>query len=221
MRILIAEDDETSRVVLETLLRKWGHEVVATADGSEAWERLQAADAPRLAILDWMMPGIDGVELCRRVRQMDPNRQPHIILLTALGRTEDVVTGLTAGADDYVTKPFSNDELRARIRVARRIVELQTALSDRVHELEHALAHVKTLQGIIPICMHCHKVRRDATSWQRLEDYIQAHSDAEFSHGLCNECFKKHYPQEDLGNGTNDLSEGGAPPDDGETPTDP
>jgi phosphoserine phosphatase RsbU/P len=197
MRILIAEDDETSRLVLETILKKWGHEVVVTSDGDEAWAALQSDDAPRLAILDWMMPGIDGVELCRRARDMKRTNPLYIILLTALGRKEDVVIGLEAGADDYVTKPFSNDELRARIQVAQRIIELQSSLSDRVEELENALIHVKTLQGILPICMHCHRIRADKESWERMENYIQNHSEAEFSHGLCPECLEKHYPKPD------------------------
>ena len=195
MRILIAEDDKTSRLVLETILKKWGHEVVATSDGDEAWAALQADGAPGLAILDRMMPGIDGAEVCKRAREMNRTKPLYIILLTALGRKEDIVTGLEAGADDYVTKPFSNEELHARIHVAQRIIELQTALSDRVEELEDALAHVKTLQGIIPICMHCHKIRTNQESWERMEKYIEDHSEAEFSHGLCPECLEKHYPK--------------------------
>ncbi|NIA16275.1 MAG: response regulator [Nitrospiraceae bacterium] len=206
MRILIAEDDETSRIVLETLLKKWGHEVIATSDGDEAWTALRASDAPRLAILDWMMPGKDGTELCRRAREMNRTNPLYIILLTALERKEDIVTGLEAGADDYITKPFGNEELRARIQVAQRVIELQSALSDRVEELEDALAHVKTLQGIIPICMHCHKIRTDQESWERMENYIQEHSGAEFSHALCPECLDKHYPESGSGEVDDGLS---------------
>ena len=206
MRILIAEDDETSRAVLSALLKKWGHELVSTCDGDEAWTALQASDAPCLAILDWMMPGKDGPELCRRAREMNRTSPLYIILLTALGRKEDVVTGLEAGADDYVTKPFSNEELRARIQVAQRVIELQFALAGRVEELEDALAHVKALQGIIPICMHCHKIRADQESWELMETYIQDHSQAEFSHGLCPECLEKHYPKSDPGEVDDSLS---------------
>ena len=199
MKTLIAEDDVTSRLALTTILQKWGYDVVATSDGAEAWAALQASDAPRLAILDWMMPGMDGVEVCRKIRQMESKRPVYIILLTALGRKEDIVTGLNAGANDYVTKPFDNNELRARLDVGRRVVDLQSALAARVRELQQALAEIRTLQGIIPICMHCHKIRTDATEWQRLERYIEGHSEAQFSHGICPECLEKHYPSADVG----------------------
>lgn len=103
--------------------------------------------------------------------------------------------GFEAGADDYVTKPFNSAELRARIQTGQRILELQCSLSRRVKDLEASLAHVKTLQGILPICTHCHKIHTDDASWQRIESYIQEHTDALFSHGLCPECLEKFYPQ--------------------------
>ncbi len=194
MRILIAEDDITSRALLKHMLAKWGYEVVVTKDGNEAWEALQAKDAPRLAILDWMMPGLDGVEVCRKVRQLDVSNPTYIILLTSRSSKKDIVTGLEAGADDYIGKPYETDELRVRVKVGERVAALQSALAEQVHSLQEALAHVKTLQGILPICMHCHKIRNDQQSWERLEKYITEHSDAQFSHGLCPECLKKHYP---------------------------
>ena len=194
MRILIAEDDITSRALLKHMLTEWGYEVVVTKDGSEAWEALQAEDAPRLAILDWMMPGLDGVEVCRKVRQLDVSNPTYIILLTIRSSKKDIVAGLEAGADDYIGKPYETDELRVRVKVGERITALQSALAEQVHSLRKALAHVKTLQGILPICMHCHKIRNDQQSWERLEKYIAKHSDAEFSHGLCPECLEKHYP---------------------------
>jgi DNA-binding response OmpR family regulator len=199
VRILIAEDDETSRIILESLLEQWGHEVVTTVDGDEAWKVLSQADTPRLAILDWMMPGLSGPELCGRLRERKEDAAVYTILLTAMGESENIVSGLQAGADDYMTKPFENDELQARIAVAERILNLQQALQARVDELKHALEHVKTLQGILPICMHCHKIRQDEQSWQKLEDYLQAHSTAEFSHSLCDECLEKYYPKDDSG----------------------
>jgi DNA-binding response OmpR family regulator len=194
MRILIAEDDITSRTLLKHMLAEWGYEVVATKDGNEAWETLQAEDAPRLAILDWMMPRLDGIEVCRKVRQLDVSNPTYIILLTSRGSKKDIVAGLEAGADDYISKPYEMDELRVRVKVGERITTLQSALAEQVHSLQEALAHVKTLQGILPICMLCHKIQNDQKSWERLEKYIAEHSDAQFSHGLCPECLAKHYP---------------------------
>ncbi len=128
MRVLIAEDDNISRRMLEAFLVKWGYEVLVATEGEEAWRILQRNDAPRLAVLDWMMPGKDGIEICRSLRQRKGRAYTYIILLTARGRKEDIVEGLEAGADDYVTKPFDPFELRARLRAGRRIVELQEQL---------------------------------------------------------------------------------------------
>ena len=196
MKILIAEDDLTSRCMLEGILAKWDFEVLATVDGNEAWEKLRDPDPPQLAILDWMMPGMDGVEVCRRLRGVNTANPTYVILLTALGSKEDIVKGLSAGADDYLTKPFDNDELHARIDVGRRFVELQASLVQRVVELQGALDHVKILQGILPICMYCHKIRTDQESWERIEKYISERSGAEFSHSLCPECLEKHHPDD-------------------------
>jgi len=128
MKVLIAEDDPISRRMLEAFLVKWGYEVVVTTQGEEAWAALQVNDAPQIAVLDWMMPGKDGIELCRSVRQRKGRTYTYLLLLTARGHKEDVVEGLEAGADDYVTKPFDPFELRARLRAGRRIIELQDQL---------------------------------------------------------------------------------------------
>lgn len=201
MKVLIAEDDLTSRTILEVTLRKWGYETISCSDGEAAWAVLQSADSPQLVILDWMMPGMDGIEVCRRARELTGRISLHIILLTALNRKQDIVAGLGAGADDYLSKPFDSSELRARIQAGQRIIQLQTAMAERVRELEDALAHVKTLQGVLPICMHCHKIRTDRQSWQRIESYLEEHSQAQFSHALCEECLEEHYPKppEDAG----------------------
>ena len=106
MRILIAEDDFTSRTVLTGVLKKHGHEVVATVNGAEAWQAMQQPDAPPLAILDWMMPEMDGIDVCRRVRALETDRPPYIIMLTTKGEKADIVAGLEAGADDYLPKPY-------------------------------------------------------------------------------------------------------------------
>ncbi len=128
MHILIAEDDFTSRNMLAAVLEKSGHDVVATVNGAEAWGRLQMPDAPQMAILDWMMPEMDGVEVARQVRALQSPQPPYIIMLTTKGEKADIVAGLDAGADDYLAKPFDPTELQARIRVGKRILELQGAL---------------------------------------------------------------------------------------------
>jgi len=191
MRVLIAEDDPISRRLLEATLAKWGYEVIVTADGTQAWEALQRGEAPRLAILDWMMPGMDGVEVCRRVRAAPSPTPPYLILLTAKVRGEDTVAGLESGADDYITKPFDRDELRARVQVGVRMVGLQQALADRVQALQDALARIRVLQGLLPICTYCKKIRDDRNYWQQVDGYISAHSDAQFSHSICPDCYER------------------------------
>ena len=190
MRVLIAEDDAVSRMVLEAALTKWGHEVVVTTDGEAAWETLKRDDAPRLAVLDVMMPGLDGIEICRRLREQTSMTPVYVILLTAMAAKGDIVRGLDAGANDYVTKPFDHDELRARVRVGATVVELQRSLAERVNELVLAVSQVKRLEGILPICSYCKHVRDDGNYWQQVETYISEHSDARFSHSICPGCYE-------------------------------
>ena len=191
MKILVAEDDAVSRRMLEVSLEKWGYAVVVAVDGAEAWRVLQDHDPPDLAILDWMMPAMDGIEVCRKARESLHGRPIYIILLTARGSRVDLVTGLEAGADDYITKPFDAGELRARVSVGARVVELQKGLATRVQELEEALTRVKQLQGLLPICSYCKKIRDDRNYWQQVDSYIAGHSAVQFSHGICPDCYTK------------------------------
>lgn len=191
MKVLIAEDEAVARCLLEDLLLEWGHEVVATVDGASSWEQLQSLNAPKLILLDWQMPGLDGIEVCRKVRNLAAAQPPYIILLTARQDKASTVLGLEAGANDYVSKPFDCDELHARVNVGVRMLELQQSLADRIRELEEAQAHVKLLSGIIPICSYCKKIRNDQDYWQQVEGYIAEHSEALFSHGICPDCFPK------------------------------
>lgn len=147
--MLVAEDDPVSREILTSLLSKWGYHVIVAADGTEAMEALRAQTEPLLAIVDWMMPGMEGTEVCRRVREI--NKSVYILLLTARAGKERVVEGLKAGADDYLSKPFDKDELRARLSVGARILDLQAALNARVEELEAALAENRTLKLQLPL----------------------------------------------------------------------
>jgi two-component system, NtrC family, sensor kinase len=131
VRVLIAEDDSTSREILEILLEDWGYEVVVCCDGTEAWNRLQRDDAPPLAILDWMLPGIDGPEICRRVRRLRDDSLPYILFLTARSHKSDMVEALQAGGDDFLVKPFDQEELQARLQVGTRVIRLQQRVLDQ------------------------------------------------------------------------------------------
>lgn len=148
MKVLVAEDDVTSRKLLGRVLEAWGYEVTPAGDGSQAWEALAGPDSPPLAILDWEMPELDGVELCRLVRAVETPSPPYIILLTARTAKEDIVTGLDAGADDFLTKPFHREELRARVEVGRRFVELNQELVESREQLR-LLALTDMLTGIM------------------------------------------------------------------------
>jgi DNA-binding response OmpR family regulator len=196
VRILIAEDDLHCHSLLTAVLEKYGHEVVPTRDGAAAWAELQRPDAPRLAILDRMMPGLDGLEVCRKVRALPTDRQPYILMLTALGEKEHVAEGLDAGANDYLGKPFSPLELRARIAAGERSVAVLDRATTRSDELRTALAQVKTIRGIVSICCHCNKIRENANDWTKVEAYVAKHTEAKFSHGMCPDCLDKHYPDE-------------------------
>ncbi len=195
MRILIAEDDATSRTVLEAILTKDGYEVVATGDGISALAALEQSGAPELAILDLMMPGIDGLELMRRIRALPNQLPPYLIMVSSKAEKLDVIAGLDAGADDYLTKPFDPGELRARVKVGCRMLEMRIALGDKVKQLALALEQVRTLRGIVPICASCKNVRDDQGFWNRVEVYVRDHTEAEFSHAVCPDCLRKLYPQ--------------------------
>jgi CheY-like chemotaxis protein len=195
MRVLIADDDVIPRLMLQASLARWGYEVAVVADGLEAWQVLQQPDAPKLVLLDWMMPGLDGVEVCRRLREQPTASPPYVLLLTGRGAPADVV-GLGSGANDYLTKPFEHEELRARLGIRQRMLELQDRLLARVQELEEALAHVKQLEGLVPICCYCKRIRDDQNYWEQVEAYICRHSNARLSHGICPDCWEQRVQPE-------------------------
>ncbi|MBM3803242.1 MAG: response regulator [Acidimicrobiia bacterium] len=176
MRILIAEDDRVSRLVLSELLTKQGHEVDAVENGQLAWDLYSTQHIPVL-ISDWMMPVMDGLELCRRIRAQKRGSYTYIILLTALSGKANYLEGMEAGADDFVVKPFDTDELYARLRAAERILTLQQ--------------EVRQLRGLLPICSYCKKIRDDRNNWTQLEQYVTERSGALFSHSLCPDCYEK------------------------------
>ncbi len=154
MKILIAEDDATSRRILERKLTRWGYEFISVTDGNAAIELLMNADTPKLVLLDWMMPGKDGLEVCRIVRQIKTDIPPYIILLTAKGDKDDIAKGLEAGANDYVVKPYHGAELNARIKVGQRMIQLQ-----------YAIAEKEKFQGVLEMAgAVCHEFNQPLTS---------------------------------------------------------
>ena len=188
-KILVADDDPICRRVLKVVPEEHHHEVISCPDGQEAWDRLQQPGAPSLAILDWMMPGMDGLEVCRRVRAAVTPLPAYLILLTVKDQRRDVILGLQSGADDYAPKPFDHEELLTRVQVGLRVVHLQRHLAQHVPELEMALGQVKQLQGILPMCPCCKKVRDDQNYWEQVEGYLARNFNARFSHGICPDCF--------------------------------
>lgn len=191
MRILVADDEPVSRRILESTLQRLGWDTVTATDGDEALRLLTQADAPEISLLDWMMPGLEGVEVCRRLRAMPEKSLLYLILLTSKSESTDVSTGLAAGANDYLTKPFNQIELAARINVAARVVELQRGLAARVTELEDALLQVRRLQGLLPICSYCRKVRDEADYWQNVEEYLSTALEVDITHGVCPDCLER------------------------------
>jgi phosphoserine phosphatase RsbU/P len=197
MKVLIADDDPSSLFLEEEMISEWGYEIITAVNGLKAMEILQQDNPPQIALLDWLMPDKNGVEICAELRKQ--RQEPYIftIILTSRTQKEFLIQGLESGADDYLTKPFDRQELKARLATGKRIVELQQELvkiqkeqKKLIHELQTALDNVKTLGGLLPICAWCKKIRNDQGYWDRIEDYLDSHTDAELSHGICPECEK-------------------------------
>lgn len=186
--VLVVDDDAVSRALLSALVRAAGYEVTTADNGREGWDALQIARIP-VVISDWYMPELDGPELCRRIRARLNEPYVYFILVTARGGKEQYLAGMEAGADDFIAKPVDPDELRARLTVAQRILGLRRDLQQ--------------LEGLLPICADCKRIRDDAERWGSLEHYIEKRSEAQFSHGICPDCYAK-YVQPQL--------EGGTPP---------
>ncbi len=175
MRILLAEDDTTSRQILATQLIRLGHGVVDVVDGERAWTAFQE-QKPDLLITDWIMPNLNGPDLIRRVRNTPGASYTYIIILTALDRKVGYLEGMSAGADDFVTKPCDLVELTVRLRVAERILALQNQMN--------------RLEGLLPICPRCKRIHTGSDRWEAVESYFTKYTDAQFSHGICPECYE-------------------------------
>jgi two-component system, cell cycle response regulator len=196
MSILVADDDEASRRLLEAVLKKLGYAVTLAVDGNDALAQLEKDGSPELVLLDWIMPGIDGIEVCRRYRELHPDTAKYIIMLTAKDSKSDTVEGLVAGANDYITKPFNNSELIARLNAGRRFVDMQKKVAAHVQELHEAHDHIRQLQSLLPVCMQCQKLRTDRRILDRIAQYISLYPAADFRQNICPECMEKASRQE-------------------------
>jgi sigma-B regulation protein RsbU (phosphoserine phosphatase) len=191
LRVLVADDEPVSRTVVGAMLKKAGYEVTFAPDGEQAWQQLTAPNPPAIALLDWEMPGLAGPEVVQLIRARGEQAPTYVILLTSRHSSADIVAGLKAGANDYVTKPANEDELVARVNVGARVVELQLALAERVRSLEDALANVRALQTLLPMCAYCKSIRNDQNYWEKVETYFHDHSGVSFSHSYCPTCYDR------------------------------
>lgn len=178
--------------MVQVCLENWGYRVVSVTNGEEAWAELQKPDAPHIAILDWEMPLLDGLEVCRRVKEMEVENPSYVILLTSRDSKKDIVRGFDAGADDYMTKPFNDNELRARTRVAERLVRTQSSLSESVVELREALNQLEILGSGVEVCRGCQKIlNKYDGEWHSFDDVLQKRDDPQFFVNTCPDCADK------------------------------
>jgi phosphoserine phosphatase RsbU/P len=191
LRILVAEDDATARTFLLAALKRMSHDCVVAVDGKQAWEAYQESQ-PSVILADWLMPGLSGLELCRLIRADRRERYAYVILVTALSGKGCYLEGMDAGADDFVTKPFDLDEMGARLRVAQRIINLQT----EIHQL----------QGLLPTCSYCRRIRDQQDTWSSLENYVAKRTELVLSHSICPECYHSRIEPEIKRLGVTDLS---------------
>jgi CheY-like chemotaxis protein len=190
MIVLVADDLDVNRKLLRNLLAEESYDVVEASNGTDAFRILQGATGPMVGLIDWEMPEMEGIEVCRRTRMLQETPPLYLILLTVRDSKQDIVAGLQGGANDYITKPFDKTELLARVSIGRQMVQLQQALTERVAELKEALLSVKQLGGLLPICSYCKKIRDDQNYWQQVEAYVGKHSEAKFSHSICPQCYE-------------------------------
>lgn len=188
---ILIVDDELLNIKLLTELLRNNYKIMAAKNGEQALKAARGDVTPDLILLDIMMPGIDGYEVCKRLKADKKTKHIPVIFVTAVSETQDAARGFQAGAVDFIQKPLNLVMAKAR-------VELHIKLHKTMAELKEALSQVKKLSGLLPICMHCKKIRDDKGYWNQIEAYIDNHSEAQFSHSICNECAEKHYPDLDI-----------------------
>jgi PleD family two-component response regulator len=190
--ILVVDDNPENLSVLFSVLTETGFKVLAKKDGKSAL-LLATRKKPDLILLDIVIPDIDGFEVCRQLKQQESTRDIPVIFMSGLANTVDKVKGFEVGGVDYITKPFQCSEVLARVNTHLTLRNLQKCLEKKNAQLQEALANIKTLKGLLPICANCKKIRDDQGYWNQIEEYIERHSDALFSHGICPECADKLY----------------------------
>ncbi len=191
--VLIVDDNPKNLQLLGNILKVKKCDIGVAQGGNMALQMAKDIN-PDLVLLDIMMPDLNGFEVCKRLKSSPVTKDIPIIFLTAKTEMEDIANGFRLGAVDYVTKPFNSIELLARVTTQLELKKAWDMQKDLVEKLQTALAEVKKLSGLLPICCHCKKIRDDKGYWTQVEGYISTHSEAEFSHGICPECREKHYP---------------------------
>ncbi len=182
MKVLVVEDEAAQRVVLEGALKKFGHTPVVAEDGEQAWEAFSADADLRVVLTDWLMPKVDGIELCRRIRRQRQRPYTYVLMLTIKQEKSEYLEGMEAGVDDFMTKPFDPDELEARLRVAERILGLRVEI-DR-------------LTSLLPICAYCKNIQDDRSTWVSVEQYVTSKTDTDLTHTICPSCYESEVKPE-------------------------
>jgi len=192
--ILVVEDNPSTRKLIEEILKE-EYRVITAADGAEALAILQEqSDTIGMILLDIIMPGMNGYETCRAIKENPDWQEIPIVFLTIMEEDKDEAKGFAAGVSDYIIKPVNRLRLKARVRNQLLIRRHRQELARKNAELQEALEQLKVLHGILPICSFCKQIRNDEGYWQQVEEYVTTHTDAEFSHSICPDCMKKHYP---------------------------
>lgn len=188
MRILIADDDPFIRRCLAVQVATDGFEPVVCGNGAEALQILSSSSAPPIGLIDWIMPGLSGLDVCSKLRSLALPLQPYLIIITVKHDSSDIAAALETGANDYIIKPFSLLELGTRIRVGKHNVELQTSLLERIGQYKTVTDLARRLHGLLPLCDSCRKPRTDPAYWEEVKNYFTSHEDPSFTCGLCAEC---------------------------------